>query len=127
MKNYLKTIAAFGLLILAGCAKEMPLQAEAQNTLQGTWDYVSTDGQDLADYGIQYVFDGTNWTYQLGDAGSKTYSIATIGDHFTATLEQDGLNSGEVVGSQIAGTFQMAGDSLTMNYAGHTAVLVRSN
>jgi uncharacterized protein (TIGR03067 family) len=127
MKNYLKTIAAFGLLILAGCAKEMPLQAEAQNTIQGAWDYVSTDGQDLADYGIQYRFDGTKWTYQLGDAGSKMYSIVTDGDHFTATLEQDGLNSGEAAGSQFTGTYQIAGDSLTMNYGGHTAVLVRAN
>ena len=70
-----RTLLLFAIAALgyAGCRNEMPSAPESSSSLEGTWNYISTDGQDLSDYGITYAFAGDKWTYTLGDAGAKEY------------------------------------------------------
>jgi hypothetical protein len=116
--------------VAAGCAKNMPSQPATDEqaipmALRGTWDYQATDTTDLSGYGITYAFNGSQWTYTLGDAGAKQFDFATNGDAFTATLAQDQTHSGEAIGSTMSGTYRISGDTLTMSIGGHNAILTR--
>jgi hypothetical protein len=118
-------LASLAFIGFIGCQNEMPSAPAQSSSLEGTWNYVSTDGQDLSDYGITYSFSGDQWVYTLGDAGQKTYRIATVGDSLNATLIADGMHSPDAIGSTVASIFAVHGDTLTMQTAGHTAVLTR--
>jgi hypothetical protein len=124
-------IALLGLTSVvgfAGCAQEMSVEPQkaSPTSLQGKWDYVATDGADLSDYGITYAFQDGIWTYQLSDAGTKQYALTTAGNAFTAVLRNSTFQNGEAAGSRVEGTYRISGDTLVMNYEGHTAMLLRS-
>jgi hypothetical protein len=115
-------IALFGFV---GCRNEMPAAPQSSTSLEGNWNYVSTDGQDFSDYGITYSFTGDTWTYTLGDAGQKQYRYDVSGDSIKATLIADGLHSSDAIGSMVRSAYTLRGDTLTMQTDGHIAVLAR--
>ena len=124
MKHIL-IFASLAFIGFVGCKNEMPSAPAEASPIEGTWNYISTDGQDFSDYGITYSFNGNQWIYTLGDAGQKVYRIATNGDNLTATLIADGMHSSDAIGSAVTSSFAVHGDTLTMQTAGHIAVLTR--
>jgi hypothetical protein len=125
-RGLIATVLLMGSSWLAGCSNNtQPESASAPESLQGTWAYQSTDGQDLSGYGITYAFQGTIWTYTLGEAGQKQYDFSTLGNTFEATLQSNGINSVEQAGSKIRGQYEIFGDTLKMMSGGHTAVLIK--
>jgi hypothetical protein len=121
----LAIFATLGFLAFAGCQNEMPSAPQQSSPVEGNWNYIATDGQDLSDYGITYSFSADKWVYTLGDAGAKQYQFRTNGDTLTATLIADGMHSSDAIGSQVTSIFNVRGDTLEMQTGGHTAILAR--
>jgi hypothetical protein len=119
-------IATAAALGLASCAQDINTSAPIeQQSIEGTWDYQSTDNADLSEYGITYTFTGDTWKYLIPNEGEKDYSYKTRGPVIEATLTEDSFQSGDSLGSRLEASYTIVGDQLTMEYGGHTAILKR--